>query len=72
MSYPIPKNLKPLFDRATTFIAFNDEPGDLVFKNICEYISTITVAETLGVHVAMVARAVLKKRRAEFKNEKSL
>jgi hypothetical protein len=67
MSYRVPKNLKPLFDRAVNFIAFNDEPGDLSFKSVRGYISTITVAETLGIHVEMVARAVVKKRRAELK-----
>lgn len=63
MSYSIRPVFKEAWERAIYFIAFNDDPDCLNYREICGYISTICIAETFRVHTQKVARAVLRLRR---------
>lgn len=68
MSYPIRPADLPAWHRAIQFIALNDDPADLNYRNVLGYMTVILTAETFRVHVAKVARAVVRARRQYIKS----
>lgn len=73
MSYQLDKTLQPLWERAICFIALNDDPGgsgayDVVL--VSAMISVTMVAEIFQVPRAKVARAVIRRRRKEWPDDK--